>query len=305
MIRYLTNEEIDSRKWDVCIKESMPSLIYVYSWYLDVVCDHWGALVQDDYEVVMPIPYTTRFGIKLAIQPPFTQQLGVFSRVGLDENTVDAFLEAIPKEFRWVKLNLNFRNRTGESQILRANYVLDLIADYETLSNHYASDLMRGIKSSQKSSCSILEGIDPASMLDLITYQNKTKGMGISMKSMERLSNLIQVGTAKGVLISIGMYSPMNHLCSVAIFLRDNERVYYLIGASDEVGREYRGMARILDNVIRKFSGQGITLDFEGSEIPGVADFFKRFGARLSPYPIFVRKGMGILNPYLSKRLGE
>ena len=304
MIRYLRNEEIDSKKWDSCIKDAMPSLIYAYSWYLDVVCDNWDALVYGEYEAVMPIPYTSRFGIKLAIQPPFTQQLGVFSRIALDEKLVHQFLEAIPSHFRWVKLNLNFRNRMRDSFQLRSNFVLDLIPDYHTLSQNYASDLGRGIKSSQKSNCALLEGIDTASMMELIDYQNQTKSMGLSEKSISRLSNLIQVGTAKGVMISLGMYSPMNHLCSVAIFLRDHGRLYYLIGASDDTGREYRGMARILDQVIRKYSGQNITLDFEGSEIPGVADFFKRFGASVSPYPVYVRKGMGFLNGFFSKRLG-
>jgi len=57
--------------------------------------------------------------------------------------------------------------------------------------------------------------------------------------------------------------------------------------------------------VIQKYAGQGYTLDFEGSEIPGVATFFRKFGAKNSPYPSYERQGFGPLNPLLAKKLGH
>jgi len=129
--------------------------------------------------------------------------------------------------------------------------------------------------------------------------------MCISPRSLEKLRRLIQIATQKGVLISVGMYSPVNQLCSVALILHDKQRLYYLVGASDEMGREYQGMPRILDYVINKYAGQGYTLDFEGSEIPGVAKFFQKFGAKNSPYPCFTRRGFGAFNALLAKKLGD
>ncbi|MDX5321128.1 MAG: hypothetical protein LPK45_08460, partial [Bacteroidota bacterium] len=60
----------------------------------------------------------------------------------------------------------------------------------------------------------------------------------------------------------------------------------------------------ILDHVIKKFSGQAYTFDFEGSEIPGIAHFFKKFNPQNSPYPLFKRKGFGIFNSLVTRRLG-
>jgi len=187
----------------------------------------------------------------------------------------------------------------------KANYVLDLMPDYESVFGNFESSLRRGIRKAKKSSCSLLEGIDVASVLDLLDHQNKAKNMGISAGSRQKLERLIQTGTQKGVLLSVGMYSPVNHLCSVALILHDKQRLYYMIGASDDMGREYQGMPRILDHVIQKYAGQGYTLDFEGSEIPGVATFFRKFGAKNSPYPSYERQGFGPLNPLLAKKLGH
>ena len=44
----------------------------------------------------------------------------------------------------------------------------------------------------------------------------------------------------------------------------------------------------MLYEFIKEFSGQNLILDFEGSEIPSINFFYKKFGAIEQPYP-FVR----------------
>ncbi|MHB1278420.1 MAG: GNAT family N-acetyltransferase [Bacteroidia bacterium] len=302
-IRYLKNEDLNTAQWDACIQESMPSLLYAYSWYLDLVCEDWDALVLGDYEAVMPIPFTRKLGFKIALQPPFCQQLGVFSRSALNESIVHAFLAAIPSQFRGVKLNLNYHNPLNSGVSQRSNYVLDLMPDMDALKTHFESSVLRNVRKSEKTSCALLEGVDIRSIMELVTWQNKDKNMGLSKRSLRKLERLIPACTQKGVLISIGLYSPINHLCAVGIFLKDKQRLYYLFGASDEMGREYSGMTRIMLHLIEKFVGQGYTLDFEGSEIPGIARFFKKFGAKNSPYPVYSRQGFIMSCYFHSKNL--
>ena len=64
MIRYLTENEIDFKKYDQCIANALNSRIYAYSWYLDIVADkNWDVLVLNDYEAVMPMPKRKRYFI--------------------------------------------------------------------------------------------------------------------------------------------------------------------------------------------------------------------------------------------------
>ena len=79
MIYYLKRNQLDDNKYNSCIKQSKNSRIYAFSWYLDCVADNWDALVLNDYEAVMPLPWRQKYVIKYIYPPAWTQQLGVFS----------------------------------------------------------------------------------------------------------------------------------------------------------------------------------------------------------------------------------
>jgi hypothetical protein len=48
-IEYLTSFEIDAQKWDDCINRSANGLIFAKKLYLDLMADHWNAVVINDY----------------------------------------------------------------------------------------------------------------------------------------------------------------------------------------------------------------------------------------------------------------
>ena len=63
MIRYLKNHEINTEKWDECIMNAFNGIVYAYSWYLDIVHETWDALIEGDYERVMPLPVSEKCGV--------------------------------------------------------------------------------------------------------------------------------------------------------------------------------------------------------------------------------------------------
>ena len=101
MIRYLTHNQIDTRRWDECIEQSPDALVYAWSWYLDVVHPDWEALVEDDYETVMPLAGGKKFGINYLFQPFFTQKFGVFGKNKVSEGIIQEFLDAVPEKFQF------------------------------------------------------------------------------------------------------------------------------------------------------------------------------------------------------------
>ncbi|MDP3354122.1 MAG: hypothetical protein Q8S44_10335, partial [Flavobacteriaceae bacterium] len=64
MIYYVKRQNLDIEKYDTCIDRALNSRIYAYSWYLDIVADHWDALILNDYEAVMPLPWRSKYFIK-------------------------------------------------------------------------------------------------------------------------------------------------------------------------------------------------------------------------------------------------
>ena len=107
MINYVRHNEIDLVKWDGCIDRSLNGNFSAYSWYLNCVCPGWDALVEGDYETIMPLPNKSKFGIRYIFPPFFVNQLGVFSGIPLTSEKTDLFLKNIPSEFKFVQAGLN------------------------------------------------------------------------------------------------------------------------------------------------------------------------------------------------------
>ena len=140
MIKLLKHSDINKSRWDECIKKSFNGNVYALSWYLDIVHPHWNALVENDYERVMPLTTSKKFGISYMFQPFFVQQLGVFSTTQLSPETVNNFIEAIPKKYLLTQYRLNSYNKVdynSDDIIRHRNVVLDLIYDYQYLYNNY------------------------------------------------------------------------------------------------------------------------------------------------------------------------
>src|SRR5687768_7577374 len=115
MISYVENKNIDRTRWDHLISQSSNGLIYGYSWFLDLVCDNWDALIEDDYRAILPLPRRKKYNIEYIFQPFYTNQFGIISQEEVSTEKVNSFLQSIPKRFRYVDLMLNFQNRTTVS----------------------------------------------------------------------------------------------------------------------------------------------------------------------------------------------
>src|SRR5438046_2470095 len=99
-IRYLVRRAVDDVKWNACIDNAANSLIYGYTFYLDEMCSNWDALVLDDYDAVMPLPWRRKWGLYYLYHPFAIAQLGLFGSE-LSPELLHGFLKNIPTKFRY------------------------------------------------------------------------------------------------------------------------------------------------------------------------------------------------------------
>lgn len=288
MIKYLNNSEINKERWDDCIKNAVNGIVYANSWYLDIVADGWSALVENDYERVFPMVSGKKWGIHYLFQPVFTQQLGVFSQTILTEEVVAKFLDAIPSQFKFAEINLNSYNKLSSSKYKSANWInheLDLINAYDKIFHGFSTNLKRKIKKAEKESLTVLSAIKPEEVIRIF-QENKGKELkNLQQVEYQKLRRLAYMGIYKGLVQNYGVYSPTNELCAGAIFIRSKHKIIFLFSGLTEVGRELNAMALLISSVIRDHSQHHITLDFEGSNDPQLARFYKSFGSTTSTYP--------------------
>lgn len=282
MIHFLQNHEIDKAQWDRCIDDSPHSLIYAWSWYLDLVSPGWCGICNDDYSTVMPLPVKKKYGVHYIMQPLYCQQLGVFSKKSLTEADVEEFINAIPLKYKYISLNLNFGNHLIpgiKSQKLNNNYEIALDWQYGRIKENYTTNTRRNIQKSSR-----LEISFECSVQELIRLKSSNTGEGRKFIPPDLISRHITTVMERNAGFICGA-SQEGITIAAAFFLIDKRRIYYLIPVSDPLGKKLNAMQAILDAVIQKYAGTQVTLDFEGSNIAGIARFFKGFGAVNNPYP--------------------
>ena len=281
-IQYLTQQQIDKEKWNACITASVNSLIYGYAFYLDCMAGQWDALVLNDYEAVMPLTRNRKFGIAYLYQPPFTQQLGIFSRTTPPEELSPLFIARVKQHFRFAEIFLNYRNAGKELQP-RTNFILSLSEDYAVTSKGYSRDALKNIRRAEKFDLQygIMNDFHIATRYYKKLYAARTRH--INGNDYYNFEQLCSAANKKGMLV-VRQVMDKQELLATALLLQDGNRLYLLQSATVPEGRLKEANYFLLDNLVREFSNRAFILDFEGSDIPGIAHFYSNFGAVDQPY---------------------
>lgn len=282
-LQYIKHRDIDSKKWNRCVKNAPNSKVYALSWYLDIVAGNWDALVWGNYEFVMPLPVRSKFGIKYVYQPTYCQQLGIFPSPTL--KIQKEFALQLRNKFRLISYQINSDNNVeafdGFSTNQKANFELPLTAGYQDICNDFSKHAKRNIRTTDTNKVKVVKGL-----LHTDYIQEKKQATKITIKEatyqilIRLMANSISSG--KGVVYTA--YSSNNSLCAAAFIIFDKNRAYYLNAFSTDEGRENRAMYAIIEHILKEYSGSGIIIDFEGSVIEGIARFYKGFGATPKKY---------------------
>ena len=287
-IDYIEHKEINFRKWDECIRNSIQGNLYANSWYLDIISENWDALVLNDYEAVMPLTQQKKYGIQYLIQPFFAQQLGVYSSRNLNPELVTAFLNAIPSKFKYININLNKFNSVTDIKFdvkRNHNFELDLIYPYEQIAKKYSENTRRNISKAKKeglqmhsNTCSVKE------LMHLIKNNVAGKVENLPSQKYNDIQKIISLSIQQSSGEIISVYNANNSILAAVFFIYSHNKAIYLFAASNEEGKEKRAMFFLVDEFIKKYAERNITLDFEGSNIEGLARFYRSFGANDCEY---------------------
>ncbi len=285
MIQFKKHSEIDKTAWDACIHRSDNANFCALSWFLDVVSPHWCALVQNDYEAVFPLSYSKKVGITYSLQPLFAQQLGVFSQKRITPVWVDEFLEAIPHEFRYLDLNLNFACQPEKAAVLmQNNYVLRLGKPYKELQKGYSQNLKRNLKKAQNRSFELRNEVP---LKDVISLFRENRGKTISNLSDEAYRLFYKVASKcrkQGICRTRGIFDENQKLLAAAVWIIYKNAATFWFSALSQAGKESAAMPFLIDRFIEENAEKLHVLDFEGSNNTNLARFYQSFGSELLPY---------------------
>jgi hypothetical protein len=276
-VRLLTSKHLDFQQWDNTVRRAP----YGLSWWLDAVTrGQWYGLILDDYRVVMPLPVSRTLGpLKLINGAPFTQHQGPFG--DYDDEDVTIMINAIPSYWYVRKLGLYPppSGLTGIRKVKltpRTNHELSLQPDYEKLVRGYRGNLRLKLRDFPATE---LQNLPLTNFLEFYRKHvgSKFKLEKADFKTLQRLTTSILSHEAGNCY---HLTDKKGETIAAVCLVHHGNRIFNLLAASSPQGFELHGMARLLDGIIRTYAGTDTVLDFEGSDLPGIALFFRGFGAK-------------------------
>ena len=284
IIKYLKHSEIDKCKWDECIGKSNYGLIYSTTVYLDNMASDWDGLVMDEYAAVMPIPFRKKYGIYYVYPPAFSQQMGITSLQEITTEIIQLFIKSLPSKFRYVEMNFNVSNLfQSANEQKRNNYILSLLPSFKILENNFSRSALRNIRKANDQNISIKENVAFEEIIRIHRYRFKDE-VGANADDYERLEKLFTALQKTNSIFTIGAYSCTGELIGGSIYFLYKKRITFIINGNTHESLKNGATHLLMYNSIKKYSGQDLILDFEGSDFLDFVRFYQQYGANAEIY---------------------
>jgi len=287
----LARHQIDDQVWDQTITDSINRRIYGYTWYLDAVTDgKWSALIIGNYDFIMPLVHRSKCGISYIYQPFITQQLGVFGLQQCTGKVLGLFLKSIPWKYHIVDMNImECKNSISRFFIQkRQNHIIDLSPSYQAISKNYNRNTRRNIKSATDASLTINLGIDTQQFID---FQSQWEPGDFTAPNRHHVEQLVTAATGNADVIVGGVFDG-SELVATGLFIIDNQRVWFLLCASNEKGKDKKAMFFLIDHILQRYATNALIFDFTGSNIPSIIQRNHGFGAVIENFYYIRRKSL-------------
>lgn len=278
-LRLVDPQSLDTEKWDKLVNASNFPRLYGKKWYLDAMTgNRWLALVGDDYSYGMPLMVHKLFFFKWVRPPYLCRQMGPYFT---DPSCGDAgvckmVLSFLKKNFILTdQLVSNAWQHSAGLTSVRQNHILWLGKDYETLSQAYNRNTRRNISKAQQDGVSV-------------SLYTDTAAFAAFMEAHDPTGTVKKIKPQMAVMVAAALERKQGHILKAAVgdstvamafYIKEQDRLYFTLCASDNKGKESRAMYLLIDHIIRSNADTKKYLDFTGSSIPSIARRNESFGA--------------------------
>jgi len=292
------------RRYHALYEEQENPTLYTAPWWLDLTCgqDGWDALLirepSSTSEFAIPFCHTRIKGLSAIITPPATQWVQLISKKEDQDNFPHTVLDHFPNcsifDLSIKTSKQNVMEGHGYSSMIHYSYVLSHHPVVEKMKAGYNEGLRRNLKQAEKI-FEIQESDDVHTFISLCksTYAQR------SMKSpwwIEEIVPAIIALLLKEKKGSLSFVSKSGKAIAAMLTGWDDNTDYYLAGGRLATDEAISAHALLLDRAVTHAQRRGNDLDFEGSMVPGIANFFQSFGAHPIPYTRIRRfKGLGLI----------
>jgi hypothetical protein len=264
-MQLVERSQLDEARWDTLVERDSKGTIFSTVAYLDGVAENWCVYVDEEYTQGIALPFAIRLGNKNLYNPIFFRYV---EWLGTPLKNYDELDSVLRKEF--IASSLCFRenlfNQKDEAFIYQELKTIDL-----------HSQAKRAIKKFQKLPFVIKSIEESDELLELVVAVLEVKVDEFNTRNTARLKNLIANIKSKGLLRIQALYYE-EKLIGGLFLIETEERVIYLKGGVEEIGKQNGAMYQMMYEAITDTLSKDKVFDFGGSRIEGVRKFNLNFG---------------------------
>ncbi len=298
--------ERKSQYLEFCASGYVP--LQLQPWWLDAVClpEHWGVALATDGSgaVVGALPWykNMRWGMPLLQMPPLTSYSGPWlrypadpnfklqSRYAFEKKVCSELIRQLPKYAFFLQ---NFRPEIenwlpfyweGFRQSTRYTYVFEDTSKLAAIT----AGMKNTLRSDLKKAGELVEYLQENDagptvfQLNAQSFQRKNRPQPYPAAPFQRLHQALADREQMAYLVARDRISGAPH-AGLYLAFDDRQAGVLITGVATE-HKASCAISGLFFEAIKFCGNRGLSLDFEGSMVPGIEHAFRSFGARQKPY---------------------
>ncbi len=273
--------------------------VFFQPWWLDTVCKSWDVAIEEkDHKMLAVYPYSIEkiAGITLIRPAPLTAFSGPLIIENNDqprETLINNLLGQLPRH-GYIRFTTppsddtdSYPELPGFIKAERITYQIALGATEAELFHNLDGKRRNDIR---KATADLRVESAPLNVHDFSEWQQKmfdTKKVK-NPYGLLMLESVFQAAKQHRASLSLSAFDEQGN-CYGAIWLLYNQEVmYYMLSATHPQHRHRGAISLLIWHALVKANKMGLKIfDFEGSQDPGISEFFRKFGGQQKKYYSF------------------
>jgi len=270
-IKRISREDIDKSKWNSCVHYANNGNVCGYMWYLDALTKDWEALIEEDYGSVFPLIWKKNWlGKKKLYQPELIIEGGLYSENILSGTRIQHFFEAIPTEYKSLKITISNQAKIPNDLGLKVNKLsrqqLILNQPYEGLQDGFTDAFHQQLAKAADLKLQPASNLKPEKVVDFYKAHSKNYKKENYFAYLRIMYNAMHRGWG----FANGIADTQGNLLAVNFFIYSHGKIMLLLPATSKAGKAAGAAELLLSMLLQTHANKPVYLDFNGFEDIGL-----------------------------------
>ncbi len=270
-------EQWSKEEWNNRIEELNYFGLYCRHEYLQHFCDDWICISNHNQTLLLPVPIRKKMGITYVYTPSFFPQTSVIGKY--NENDFSSLTNKLLSIVYYGDLFIEGRLLSGKKirQTLKTNFTLDATNWENKINDHHR----RALEKANKQDFNIQEQVKAQVIIDLFKEVYTEKMPHVTDNDYNRLLQWCEQQTNTIQTYCLYLHGEIH---AAAILFCHRNTLYNIINVVTEAGKVSRANYSLYGYILDRCHIQQLNLDWEGSDIPGIARFYEGWGSEKHNY---------------------